>query len=71
METIEQLVKKASELQPVERLRLVEAILFGLDNPDTKIEQSWVEEAEQRFEAFKRGEIETTSWEDIKKSLES
>nr|MBF0223729.1 addiction module protein [Desulfobulbaceae bacterium] len=67
MESIEQLAKKAIEHNPVERIRLVEAILFSLDKPDSDIEQSWVVESEARYAAFKKGTLETTDWEQIKK----
>lgn len=66
MESVTQLAEKAVSLQPVERLRLVEAILFSLDRPDVKIEESWIAEAEARYEAYKRGEIEAVDWDEIK-----
>lgn len=67
MESVTQLAEKAANLQPVERLRLVEAILFSLDRADAQIEQSWVAEAEARYEAYKRGELEAVDWDEIKK----
>ena len=67
MESINQLAKKAIELQPVERIRLVEAILYSLDKPDPDIEQSWIAESEARYEAYKRGEIEAIDWDELKK----
>ena len=67
MESVDQLAKKATGLQPIERIRLVEAILYSLDKPDPDIEQSWIAESEARYEAYKRGEIETIDWEEIKK----
>ncbi len=36
MESLDQLAKKAMELKPVERIRLVEAILYSLDKPDSR-----------------------------------
>lgn len=69
-ESVEQLVKKAASLQPVERIRLVEAILSGLDKPDPDIERAWAAEAEARLEAYKRGELEAADWEEIKKRYE-
>lgn len=55
MEPLNQLAKNAIELQPVERIRLVEAILYSLDKPNPDIEQSWVAESGARYEAYKRG----------------
>jgi len=70
MDSIEQLAKKAIDLQPVDRIKLVEAILYSLDKPNPEIEQSWISESEARYEAYKRGELEATEWEDIKKRHE-
>jgi putative addiction module component (TIGR02574 family) len=66
METLEQIAKKAIGLRPVERIRLVEAILYSLDKPDPDIEKSWVAESEARYEAYKRGELEAHDWDEIK-----
>jgi putative addiction module component (TIGR02574 family) len=67
METLEQIAKKAIGLRPIERIRLVEAILHSLDKPDPDIEKSWVAESEARYEAYKRGELEAHDWDEIKK----
>lgn len=67
MESVDQLAKKAVLLQPVERIRLVEAILFSLGNADPDIERSWVVEAEARLEAYRRGELQAVDWDEIKK----
>lgn len=52
MELIDQLAKKAMEINPVERIRLVEAILYSLDKPDSDIEQSWASKSEARYDAI-------------------
>jgi putative addiction module component (TIGR02574 family) len=70
MESVDQLAKKAIELEPVERIRLVEAILHSLDQPDRDIEQGWIAESEARYEAYKRGELDAVDWEKIKKRYE-
>ncbi len=70
MELLDQLAKKAIELRPVERIRLVEAILYSLDKPDPEIEKGWIKEAEARYKAYKRGELKTIDWDDIKKRYE-
>jgi putative addiction module component (TIGR02574 family) len=67
MESIKQLAKKAVKLQPKERIRLVEAILYSLDKPDSQIEKSWVAESEARYKAYKRGALEAKEWDTIKK----
>jgi len=70
MESVDQLAKKATGLQPIERIRLVEAILYSLDKPDPDIEQSWIAESEARYEAYKRGELDAIDWGEIKKRYE-
>ena len=49
MESIDQLAKKAIGLRLIERIRLVEAILYSLDKPDPDIEKSWIAESEARY----------------------
>ena len=71
MESAKQLAEKAARLRPAERLRLVEAILFSLDKVDPDIEKSWAAEAETRYEAYKRGELEAVDWEDVKKRYDA
>ena len=70
MESVDQLARKAFGLQPTERIRLVEAILYSLDKPDPDIEQSWIAESEARYEAYKRGELEAIDWDEIKRRYE-
>jgi putative addiction module component (TIGR02574 family) len=69
-ESVDQLAKKAMELRPTERIRLVEAILYSLDNPDPDIEKSWAAESKARYEAYKRGELEVIDWDEIRKRYE-
>ena len=70
MESVDQLAKKAIRLRPTERIRLVEAILYSLDKPDTDVEKSWIAESEARYKAYKRGELEATEWNEIRKRYE-
>ncbi len=67
MESIDQLAKKAIGLRPIERIRLVEAILYSLDKPDQDIEKSWIAESEARYKSYKRGELEASDWDEIKR----
>ncbi len=71
MESVDNLARQAIELKPVERIKLVEAILYSLDKPDPEIEKSWIAEAEARYEAYKKGELQATDWNEIKKRYNS
>lgn len=55
----EELCRAASRLAPVERLELVHRIMESLDAPDERLDALWAKEADHRFAAYKRGEIET------------
>lgn len=70
MESVEELAKKAIVLDPMERVRLLEAILYSLDKPDLEIEKSWIAESEARYEAHKRGELQAEEWDEIRKRYE-
>jgi putative addiction module component (TIGR02574 family) len=70
MNSLERLAKEAIALRPAERIRLVETILYSLDKIDPDIEKSWITEAEDRYEAYKRGELEAIDWEEIRKKYE-
>ena len=49
---------QARQLAPVERIALVEDILQSLDTISSELEKKWADEAKDRLEAFKRGELE-------------
>ena len=70
MSVVEQLVIKAKELTPTERIKLIEALLFTLDKPNSDIEKSWIAESEARYEAYEKGDIASVDWDDIKKRYE-
>ncbi len=53
----EELASLAAKLTPSDRLQLVETILATLDRPDPEISAAWSAEAEERLEAFRRGEL--------------
>jgi putative addiction module component (TIGR02574 family) len=61
------LSEEAAKLTPEERVDLVERInltIFGLDEHR---EDAWDREAARRFEAYDRGEMGSSSWEEVKK----
>jgi len=55
-----QLIQEALALPPEERAELVERLLISLDPPpDRRIDELWAREAEDRVDAFERGEIKS------------
>ncbi|MCF6269143.1 MAG: addiction module protein [Melioribacteraceae bacterium] len=71
MENISNIIKETSSLSPTERIYIVNALLESLDKPDEKIEKLWVKESEVRYEAYKKGELKSVSWNEIKVKYES
>lgn len=45
------LLDKAMKLRPEERLTLVEGLIQSLDEPDKRLDEIWVEEAEKQLKA--------------------
>jgi putative addiction module component (TIGR02574 family) len=62
---IKALSEKARRLSPEERIALVEDLLNSLDPADPEIEKLWAEEARDRLQAYRRGEIDTVSLDEI------
>lgn len=53
-----QLLQEALALSPEERAKLADRLLTSLDSsPDRGIDELWAQEAEDRLDAFERGEI--------------
>ena len=61
-----QILKDALSLPPTERVALVERLLASLDSPvHEHVDVLWGQEAEDRIEAFERGEIPTIAATDV------
>lgn len=59
------LIEEARRLTPEERIELIEGLLDSLDSADPEIERLWAEEARDRLEAYRRGEITAKPFEEI------
>jgi putative addiction module component (TIGR02574 family) len=62
---IEKLAEEIHELSDIDKLRLVDAILTGLDKPDPEIDRVWAVEARKRWAAYKAGRVPTVSYESV------
>lgn len=57
-----ELLEKVLSLPPVERAELADRLLTSLDSSlERTIDELWPQEAEDRLEAFERGEIKAVS----------
>ena len=61
----EQLRREVLTLPLAERAALIDDLLSSLDQPDTALDDLWLEEAKQRFAAYKSGQMEWIDAEDV------
>ncbi|MBA2705636.1 MAG: addiction module protein [Blastocatellia bacterium] len=62
----EQILKDALALQPQERAELVEQLLATFQEPpDPHIDELWAREAEDRLDAYDRGELKAVPAEEV------
>ncbi|MBI2058916.1 MAG: addiction module protein [Nitrospirae bacterium] len=59
------LEKEIEALPDTDKLRLVDAILAGLDKPDPEVDRVWAKEARKRWAAYKSGRARTVSYESV------
>ncbi len=65
MENCESLLKKAILLKPQERFLLIDGLIRTIDEPNKDIDSIWIEEAEKRLNAHRKGKTTGISYEDI------
>ena len=62
----EQILKEALALGPQERAELVEQLLATFQSPpDTDLDELWAREAEERLDAYDRGELKAVPAEEV------
>ncbi|MBI4724259.1 MAG: addiction module protein [Rhodomicrobium sp.] len=65
-ERVKVLSEEAAKLTPEERVELVERINLTLRDHQAGVDAAWDEEIRRRMEAYRRGEVKTYTWEEIK-----
>jgi putative addiction module component (TIGR02574 family) len=63
------LSQEARKLSPDERIALIEDLQRSLVPADPEIDRAWAEEARDRLNAYRRGEIEAITLEEVIASL--
>ena len=58
MESGKSLLKKALRLKPQDRFLLIDGLIRSLDEPNKKIDEIWIEEAEKRLKAYREGKTQ-------------
>ncbi|MBN2012215.1 addiction module protein [candidate division KSB1 bacterium] len=67
---ISELENEVLKLDEIEKIRLLEIIFESLEKPDTKIQDTWINESEKRYLAFQKGKTKSVTFEDIMKRLQ-
>jgi len=66
MSQANQVLHDALKISPIEKAQLIEKLLASFSFPERKaIDERWAAEAEERIDAYERGEIKSTSAEEV------
>lgn len=66
METsTEKVLNEALHLSPAQRAAVAEGLLSSLDTPDSKLDEIWAREVEDRIDAAERGEMPMVSENEV------
>jgi serine/threonine protein kinase len=63
--SINDIINEALTLKPQERYKIIENLVLSLNQPNTEIDQLWIEESTKRVEAIKNGTLKTVSYTDV------
>ena len=66
----EEIESGALKLSVVNRIRLVETLLDSLDKTDAEIEAIWVKESENRYHAYKNGNLKGVPLAQLRAEME-
>ncbi len=61
----DKIINQALELSPDERVHVIDTLLASLEAIDEQAEVLWVNEVENRLDAFDKGEMEALSIEEV------
>ncbi|HET8782370.1 MAG TPA: addiction module protein [Pyrinomonadaceae bacterium] len=62
---VDKLVSEIRSLPNEDKIRVLDALLTDLHQPDPKIKAMWALEARRRWQAYKRGELGSISYEEL------
>lgn len=65
MTTPIELIHEIEKLPPIERARIVDIVIRNIIHPDSDIDRVWAQEASSRWDAYKRGDIKSISYEEV------
>jgi len=63
--SINEIISEALSLKPQERYMIIENLVQSLSQPNSEIDQLWIEESMKRVEALKNASMKTVSYEEV------
>lgn len=64
-EAAKKIFQEAMKLPTIERASLIEELLSSMDKPDPELDKLWAKEAEERLAAYRRGDIESYTADEV------
>lgn len=61
----DEIATKMKSLPDSEKIEFVDSILMQLDRPDPEMDRIWADEARKRWQAYKRGTLETAPYDRV------
>jgi putative addiction module component (TIGR02574 family) len=65
MATTDKIMREALTLSPSEKTQLIDKLIASLDKADKEIDELWAREAEDRIDAYNKGELKAVSLEKV------
>lgn len=65
MATPVELVYEIEKFTPTERVRIVDIVIRDIMRPDSDIDRIWAQESSSRWDAYKKGDIKPTPYEEV------
>lgn len=65
MTTPVDLLHEIEKLPPVERVRIIDKVIRDIIRPNSDIDRVWAQEAANRWDAYKKGEIISIPYEEV------
>ncbi|MCH8136998.1 MAG: addiction module protein [Proteobacteria bacterium] len=59
------ILNKALELSPDEKISVVDGVLKSLDEPSANLDKIWADESEKRLRAYRSGNLEGIPMEEV------
>lgn len=63
--SINEIINEALNLKPQDRYKVIENLVLSLNQPNSEIDELWIEESTKRVEAMKNGSLKTVSYGDV------